>query len=171
MRAAIDHGKIDQEQYSRPHRSPLVRGFKRRLIIDYQLYVQQTFSFPCSDLKSCYDQIVHSDAILALQRLSIPLLKITSMLDTIQRISHTVRKAYSDSNITYGGDTIPNDSRHFMMVRFQGNCSPPQIWLAVRSVVFSALRYQGFVVYFANYFLTEIEQLVGLCHVDKCNMV
>ena len=86
-------------------------------------------------------------------------------------MSHTVSTAYGDSNITYRGDTIPDDSRHFMMVLCQENVSANQIWSIVSSVVLSALRSQGFGIHFVNSFTTEIAQLVGFSYVDDCDVV
>ena len=93
------------------------------------------------------------------------------MLDTIQCISHTVRMAYGNFNLIYWGDTIPNESRHFMMAICQGNGSAPQIWYIIISVVYSAFRSQGFGINFANSFTTILAQLVGFVYADNCNMV
>ena len=123
-------------------------------------------SFACSGLKSCYDQIFHSAVIISLQRLGILLPEIISMLDTIQCILHTVRTAYSYSNVTYGGDTIPYKFRHFIVGLFQQNGNAPQIWSIISSVVFSALQAQGFGIHFENSFMEEISQLVGFSYVD-----
>ena len=82
-----------------------------------------------------------------------------------------VRTAYGDSSITYGRYTIPEESRHFVMGILQGNGSVPQIWFITSSVVFSALRAQGFGIHFVNYFMTEISELVGFSYVDDCGMV
>ena len=121
-------------------------------------------------MKSCYEQIFHSATSLAFQRLGIILLEIIIMLDTIQRISQTVRMSHGDSNIMYGGDTILDDFRNFTMGLFQVNGSAPQIWSIIYSGVFSALWSQGFVIQFENYFTTEIAQLVAFSYVNNCNM-
>ena len=74
MQAAIYDRKIAPEQYSSPQRSYADHGITSRIVFDYQLYLQQTFYLACSDLKSCYDRIVHSTASLLLQciRISLP---------------------------------------------------------------------------------------------------
>ena len=97
---------ISPDQYSRPQRSAVSQWMNRRLVFGYQQYLQQPFYLECSDLKSCYDIIVHSASSLALQRLGIPLSSIISMLDTIQRMAHRVSTSYGDSNLTHGRDTI-----------------------------------------------------------------
>ena len=44
MRVIIDHGKFSPEQYIIPQRSAMTHGVNRRLLFDYQLYLQQHFS-------------------------------------------------------------------------------------------------------------------------------
>ena len=129
-------------------------GINRRLVFDYQRYLQQPFSIEFSDLKICYDIIVHSAASLVFKCLGIPLLSIISMLDKIQCLSHKVRIEYGDSNLTYGGDTIPEYFNRFIMVLFQGNGFAPQLCSIISSVVFSALCNQGFGIHFVKYFTT-----------------
>ena len=97
----------------------MANDINRRLVFDHQLYLQQPFSLACSDLKICYDQIVCIAASLALQHIGTPIPEIIIMIYTIHHMSHTVRTAYDDYNITYGGDTIPNKFRHFIMGLFQ----------------------------------------------------
>ena len=93
------------------------------------------------------------------------------MIDTIQRMSHKVRIAYGDSNLTYDGDTIPNEFRHFMIGLLKGNGCEPQIWSIISSVVLSALQTQGFGIHFVNSFTTEIAHLVGLSYEHDCGMI
>ena len=78
--------KIDPEQYNIPQCSAVAQIINRRMVFDYQKYLQQPFSIACSDLKICYDRIFHSAASLALQCLGITLQSIISMIETIQRI-------------------------------------------------------------------------------------
>ena len=155
MIVAIDHGQIYPEQYSNSQRSAVAHGINRRLVFDYQRYLWQNFSLACSDLKSWYDRIVYSAAILVFKRLGITLPEIISMLDKIQYMSHMVRAAYGDSNITYRGDTMPHKFRHFMMGRFQRNGVAPQIWSIISSLVLLELRAQRFGIHFANYSTTK----------------
>ena len=93
------------------------------------------------------------------------------MLDTIHCMKHTVRTSYGDSNLTYGGDTIPEEFRYFMMELFQGNGSTPQILSIISSVVFSSLIEQGFGIHFVNSFTAGISQLVEFRYVYDCDMV
>ena len=65
-------------------------------------------------------------------------------------MKHTVRMAKSDYNLTYRGDIIPDNFSHLMVVLYQGNCSAPQIWSIISSVVFLELGLQGFGIHFVN---------------------
>ena len=91
MRASIDHRKISRYQYIKPQHSAVVHRTHKILVLDYQQYLRQPLSLSCSDLKCCCDIIFHSAAILALQRLGIPLPSIISMIYRIQNMSHKVR--------------------------------------------------------------------------------
>ena len=125
MRSGIDHRQSSLYQYSQPQCSAMAHIINRRLVFDYQQYIQQPLSLACSNLKICYDRIFHSAAKLALKLLGIPLMSIINMLDSVKRMSHKVRTAYGDYNITYGRDTIPKGFRYFMIGICQGNgCAP-----------------------------------------------
>ena len=127
MRSGIEYRQISPEQYIIPPRRAVAHRTNRRLVFDYQQYLRQPFSLVCSDLKSCYGRISHTASILVFQRIWIPLPSVIRMLDTIQCMSHKIRKAYRDSNTTYSGDTILNKFKHFIMVIFQGNGYAPQL--------------------------------------------
>ena len=130
----------------------MAHGINQRLVFDYQQFVQKPFSLACSAFKSCYDRIVHSDVSLALPRLGITLPSIISMLDTIQRMPNKVRKSYGDSNLTYVGETIPDEFRHFMIGLCQRNGIASLLWSIITSTIFSALLTQGFGIHFVNSF-------------------
>ena len=50
------------------------------------------------------DTIVHNAAALALLRIGVSHKRISSMFSTIQRMTHRIRTAFGDSDITYGGE-------------------------------------------------------------------
>ena len=75
-----------------------------------------------SDLQGCYDRIIHNAAALALLRICISKAKIHSMFDTIQRMLHTLRIAFGDSDMTYGGDERPKWENE-QQGSIQGNAS------------------------------------------------
>ena len=120
---------------------------------------------------SCYDLIFHSTNSLDSQRPDIYFLTPISMLDTSQHMSHTIRTTYGDSNITNGGDIIPNNFKHLMLFLCHEKCSAHQIWLIISPVAFSALLSQGFGIHSSDSFTKEVAQLVGFSYVDNCKMV
>ena len=136
MQADIEHRKIAPEPYIRTQRSTVAHIINWKLVFDYKQYLRQTFYLACSALKICYDRIVHSA-----DRLGTPLPSIISMLDKIQCMEHKVRTAYGDSNLTYGGDTVPKEFRHFMMGICQGNSCAPQLWSNISSIYFLKTSY------------------------------
>ena len=93
------------------------------------------------------------------------------MVDIIQSMAHRVRTAYGDSNLTYGGYTVPKEFNHFIMGIFQGNGCKPQLCSIISSIVFSTLCNQGFSIHFVNSFTTEISELLGFSYVDDCNII
>ena len=93
------------------------------------------------------------------------------MFDTIQRMAHRVRTAYGGSNLTYVRDTITKELNHFIMVICQVNGCAPQLCSIIISIVFSALRTQGFGIHFVKSSTTEIAQLVGFVYVKECDMI
>ena len=93
------------------------------------------------------------------------------MLDTVQRMSHMVKKAYGGSNLTCGGYTITNNIRHFMIKTCQVNGCAPQLWSTISSIVFSSIQTQCFGIHFVNSFTTKISQLLGFSYVYHCDMI
>ena len=93
------------------------------------------------------------------------------MLDTINHMTHKVKTAYGDYNFTYGGYTIAEELRNFMMGLYQGNGCEPKLWSIISYIVFSELRTQGFGIHFVNFFTAEIAQVVGFSYIDDCDMI
>jgi hypothetical protein len=102
-----------------------------------------------SNLKGCYDRIVHNAAALALLRIGVSKAKIHSMFDTIQRIVHRIRTGFGDATETYGGDDIM-DWQFTPKGVLQGNASGPTIWSVLSSVIFEILHDKGFGVEFCS---------------------
>ena len=96
MRASIKHGHIYLDKYFQPRRNAMAHEVKIILVFDYQIYIRWTFNLAYSDLKSCYDRIVHNTASIALQHLGLPILEIFSMLEVIQKILRKVITSFGD---------------------------------------------------------------------------
>jgi len=136
MEAALDNNAIAQEQYSRPSRTCIDHAVNRRLTIDHHQSkrISLALATRMSDLKGCYDRIIHNAAVLALLRIGVPKAKIHSMFETIQRRVHRIRTGFGDSTETYGGDDIMD--WHFTPQGvLQGNASGPTIWSILSSVI------------------------------------
>ena len=66
MQHTIPKGRIAMEQYSRPGRKSVDHALNRRLVFDLSRYEKSSFAMTSCDLKSCYDRVVHTPALLAL---------------------------------------------------------------------------------------------------------
>ena len=53
-----------------------------------------------NDVKSCYDQLVHSITSMVMKRLGMPIEPIRCMLVTIQNMKHYVRTDFGKSRVT-----------------------------------------------------------------------
>jgi len=68
MDNAIHNNCMANEQYAKPGVSAQDQCNNRRLIFDIVRHTRQAMAMASSDLKSCYDRIVHSAASLAMQK-------------------------------------------------------------------------------------------------------
>ena len=171
MHRAIDTGQLAREQYSRPGRTAAAHALNRRLIFDTQLTKRIPYSLAMSDLKSCYDRVVHAAVSLAFQRLGVPINVIVSMFDSIQRMTHRVRTAFGDSDETYGGDNIDDGYLLPPQGFNQGNGVGPSGWSIVSSVILAALREAGYGITFINAITKEAYQLAALAFVDDSDLI
>lgn len=171
MHRAIDTGQLANEQYSRPGRTAISHALNRRLLFDYHFMKRIPYSLACSDLKSCYDRVVHAAVSLAFQRLGIPISIIVTMFDSIQRMVHRVRTAFGDSEDTYGGDTVDNGYLEFLQGFNQGNGVGPSGWSILSSVILQALKDKGYGMRFIHAITKEAFQLAALAFVDDSDLV
>ena len=85
MEAALDNNAIAHEQYSRPSRTCCIdHAVNRHLTIDHHQSKRTCLMLVMSDLKGCYNHIIHNAAVLALLWIGVSKAKIHSMFDTIQ---------------------------------------------------------------------------------------
>ena len=82
-----------------------------------------------------------------------------------------VRTAFGNSETTYRVSHILEDFNNNMQGLLQGNGSVPQIWYILSSVIFTALREQGFGIHFYNSFTSKLTQLVVFRYVDDCDLI
>ena len=170
MHAAVDHGLMATEQYSRPGRSAIDHALNRILVFDHFKYQRTPFCLASSDLKGCYDRIIHIAAYLAMRRVGVRRPKLIAMFKTIQHMIHKIRTAFGDSESTYGGIDLEEWENYAQGV-LQGNASGPQIWSILSSVIFDILHSRGYSVTFCNCLSKSMFSLLGFSYVDDCDLL
>ena len=172
-RQAMDNGiynnLVAEEQYSKPNSSAQDQCINRRLIFDLVRHTKQAMALASSDLKSCYDRIVHSAASLAMQRVGISQQVIQTMFDTVQKCEHKVCTAYGDSKNMYGPNT--GQYKQPVMGVGQGNGAGPQIWSLISSVLFLAMHLEGFSTKFVSKLTSEFIEIIGYMYVDDMDLI
>ena len=171
MRNALSHNCVATEQYSRPGRAAIDHALNRTLTFDHFLYTRKPFCLASCDLKGCYDRIVHTAASIALQRVGVHPNKLRSMFSSIQRMTHKIRTAFGDSDITYGGEDIGEEWQNYPQGVLQGNACGPQIWSILSSIIFDILHKRGFGVHFCNCLSKSLFTLLGFSYVDDCDLL
>ena len=171
MNNALAHDCIAKEQYSRPGRSAIDHALNRALTFDHFLYTRKPFCLASCDLKGCYDRIIHTAASIALQRVGVHPHKLRSMMSSIQRMSHKIRTAFGDSDITYGGDELSEEWSNYPQGVLQGNACGPQIWSILSSIIFDILHKRGFGVTFCTSLSKSLFTLLGFSYVDDCDLL
>lgn len=105
------------EQYGSGKRKPGIECALNKILIFDILQQTKKSAVICScDLKSCYDRIVHSFALMAMQQAAEPLSAIESMISTIQQLKHVIS---------------------------WGNGVGLEIWAVISTDFFDLLRYKG----------------------------
>ncbi|GFH51334.1 hypothetical protein CTEN210_07810 [Chaetoceros tenuissimus] len=172
MNKALQYGEIATEQYSRPGRNSLDHALNRRLVMDHRQYQRKPYAIGMSDLKGCYDRVIHNAAALALLRIRVSHKKIHSMFRSIQNMVHQVRTVFGDSEATVGGET-EEDPRweNEPQGMLQGNAAGPVIWSVLSSVIFKILRKKGYSDEFCSCLSRQLFQLVGFAYVDDCDLI
>ena len=169
MRNAIALDSLATEQFSRPGRSAIDQCASKRFTIDHHQSRRLSFAMTSCDLAGCYDRIVHNAAALALLRVGISHAKIECMFGSIQRMTHRIRTAFGDSDVTYGGDDF-GDWKCAPQGVLQGNASGPAVWSALSSIIFEILHKRGFGNQFCSALSKELFVIVGYSYVDDCDL-
>ena len=172
MNKALKYTEIATEQYSRPGRNSLDHALNRRLVMDHRQYQRKPYAIGMSDLKGCYDRIIHNAAALALLRIGVSHKKIHSMFRSIQNMIHKVRTVFGDSEGTIGGEE-DNDPRweNEPQGMLQGNAAGPVVWAVLSSIIFKILRKKGYSDEFCSCLSKQLFELVGFAYVDDCDLI
>jgi len=165
---AIRKNQMAVEQFAKPRSSPINQCVARRVMFNISQFQKLLIVVCSSDLLSCYDQIVHSAASLAMQRFGIPQSWMKSMFSTIQLCRHKVRTGLGTSELTYGGIMEGKDP---LMGVGQGNRAGPAIWSIISCVLFQIMHDKKLFSTFQSKFLDDLVELVGFMYVDDNDLI
>ena len=113
-------------------------------MFDITRYKKTSMAMTSCDLKSCYDRIAHTPALLATRGFGIPKEPMYSMFHSIQHTQFVTRTAYGDSESTFGGLEEGYIARPQGLG--QGNGTGPPTWAVISTRMFEVLREQGMAV-------------------------
>ena len=166
---AEKHQLIAPEQFgSRKGHSSIDQVIIKTLYYDI-LRIKRQDGFLCSnDAKGCYDRITHSMASLALQRVGLSPLPITSMFTTLQQMTHHIRTGYGISKGTYGNSLLTGKPTQGSG---QGNGASPCIWVMLSTPLLNMMRKEGYGAYFVTPITKEKIDFVGCSFVDDTDLV
>jgi hypothetical protein len=142
MAHAENHGQLAPKQYgSRKKKTAILHFLNKRLSYDILRQMKTAGAICSNDAKSCYDRILHSVATMCMSHLGLPESAIVCLFTTIQKLEHTVRTVYGNSEQSYGGDTwvVPMQGSSG-----QGNGADPMLWAVVSTPVLKVMRAEGF---------------------------
>ena len=170
MEVSIRNNKIAPEQYSRPGRSTIHHALNCRLTFDHNAFKCTPFALTCTDLKSCYNRVVHAAVSLAFQWLGLPIEFILGMLDSIHNMVHNIWTGFGNSSTTCGSEDIPAEYKHHLQGLNQENGAGRTIWSIVSSVIFEILQDRGYGSTFISSISKATLKLVGFSCVDNCDL-
>ena len=161
-------GIFAEEQYgSRKHLSAPLHALNKVLTLDVGKQRREPSIIIANDARSCYDRIILVAAYCSMLKYGIPRAAAQSMCTTIALLEHTIRTAYGDSQLSYGGDEwsrIPHGI-------CQGNGAGPALWACVSSPLFSILKDQGYGAQYSSPISDVKFNLAGFAFVDDADLI
>lgn len=168
MKRAEKKKLLAKEQYgSRRRLSASLHALNKRLVLDILRLQRKPGIIIANDAKSCYDRILHFAAYISLRRAGLPRKTVISMLEPIRRMTHKIRTAYGDSEMTYGGEEWERDPHGIL----QGNGAGPAIWALVSSPLLELLRIRGFGATLHGCIGKTFFHMCGFAFVDDADIV
>ena len=168
MNKAVKDSLIAPEQYSVPGKKAISHALNKTLLFDNVRYQKANMCITSCDLKSCYDRIVHSPAMIAARSIGTPNEPLISFFSSLQQVKYYTRTAYGISADTFGG--IEKGYLHNPQGAGQGNGAAKQLWAIVSSKMFKVLHELGL----ASLIKTPISNtglwLVGFAYVDDSDL-
>lgn len=102
MKMAKEQLLLAVEQYdSRQNHSSITAALNKRLTFNIFLSTKQTRILISNDTSKCYDHIVHSIAMIAMQRIGIPYNITKSLFLPLQQMQHNIATGFGTSDVTY----------------------------------------------------------------------
>jgi hypothetical protein len=97
-------GQLEAEQFgSRSGHRSIEQAWNKGLSFDLARQQRRTSALRSNDMKSCCDRVVHYAASISMQHRKVTDMACICMFSTLQKLEHTVRTIYGDSEEGYGG--------------------------------------------------------------------
>jgi hypothetical protein len=168
MSNAEQYGQIPPKQFdSHSGHTSVMQACNKKFTLYIARQKRITMALCSTDLKSCYDRIVHAMAFISMQQQNVPESACMCMFTTLQKLKHTIRTMYGDSASEYEGTlwVVP------VIGLGQGNGAGPIIWAVVSTPVLNMLRIQGYRVFYMSCISEEEIHLVGYSFMDDTDIV
>ena len=151
------------EQYgSRKKHRAVDQALNKVLLFDSLRYERRAAVLCSNDAKSCYDRVTHVAAYLALRRFGVPKPVLSAMFLTLQKMRHTIRTAFGDSDTSYGGEEWCRPPNGYG----QGNGSAPSGYAALTSPLLDKMRKEGCTFDISCPLSQSVINLAGFAFVD-----
>ena len=168
MKYTVKEENIAAEQYSVTGKKSISHALNKTLLFDNMRYQKASMSLTSCNLKSCYDRIVHSPAMMALRSVGVPKEPMISFFSSLQEVKYYTRTAYGLSEETFGG--LEEGYTQKPQGSGQGNGAAPQIWAILSSKMFGILHDLGLATLVQTPISNTGLWLVGFAYVDDSNL-
>ena len=169
MHHCVDTKQLAHEQYSIPGKKSIDHALNKRSIFDINRYKKNTLAMASCNLKSCFDRVAHTPAVLAMASKGIPVQPMHSMFETLQNTQFITRTAFGDSEESFGGQE--DGFIAAPQTLGQGNGTGPQIWAIVSSKMFEVLQNEGLATKIITPITKEALEPLGFAYVDNADII
>ena len=168
MNHALKHQQIAKEQYSVTGKKSISHALNKTLLFDNARFQRACLSLTSCDLKSCYDRIAHTPALLAARSMGIEPEPLISLFSTLQDVQYYTRTVYGVSESFFGGNHEKYNCKP--QGAGQGNGVAPQLWAVVSTKMFAILHKLNL----SNLIKIPIEgtsmYIIGFAYVDDSDL-
>ena len=169
MQHGEKYGYLAREQFgSRNAKSAIEHALNKRLTIDIARQTKTPAVYIANDAKSCYDRILLMVAYLTMRHMGIPKLTAISSIETLVKMSRTVKTVYGESNESYATNVIRDEILHGIG---QGNGYGPTIWAGISSPLLKILRDRKHGVHIFSPISKEEIKMAGYSYVDDTDQI